>query len=57
MSRVFRHVHVLYTNPCEKDGLNRDNYMIMATDREIEPVDRMHYHISRFDRVLTDEGV
>ena len=57
MNRLFRHVHVLYTNPCEKDGMNRDNYMIMATDREIEPDDRVHYHISRFDRVLTDEGV
>ena len=57
VSRVFRHVHVLYTNPFEKDGMNRDNYMIMATDREILPNDRMHYHISRFDRVLTDEGV
>ena len=57
VSRVFRHVHVLYTNPYEKDGMNRDNYMIMATDREILPNDRMHYHISRFDRVLTDEGV
>ena len=54
VSRVFRHVHVLYTNPYEKDGINRDNYMIMATDRDILPNDRMHYHISRFDRVLTD---
>ena len=36
------------------EARNRDNYMIMATDREIEPDDRLNYHVSRFDRILTD---
>ena len=52
--KVFRHVYILYTNPYEKDGMNTDNYMIMATDREIEPDDRLHHHVSRFDRILRD---
>ena len=54
VQKVFRHVYILYTNPHEKDGMNRDNYIIMASDRELEPDDRLHYHVSRFDKVLRD---
>ncbi len=53
--KVFRHVYVLYTTPEDRDGMNRGNYMVMATDFEIEPNDRLKYHVSRFDKILRDE--
>ena len=53
-NKVFRHVYVMYTNPNEKDGMNKDNYMIMASDRELDPDDRLTYHVSRFDKILRD---
>ena len=54
---IFRYVHILYTNPEDRSGLYRGNYMVLATDREIEPTDKIRYHGSRFDTILTDSGL
>mgnify|MGYP002856194725 CR=1 FL=1 len=55
--KVFRFVHVLYTNPEDRNGLYRGNYMIMATDQKIEPADKIRYHVSRYDPILTDASI
>lgn len=55
--KVFRYVHVLYTKPEDRNGLYQSNYMIMATDREIEPEDKIRYHVSRYDPILTDATI
>ena len=55
--KVFRYVHVLYTKPEDRNGLYTSNYMIMATDRQVEPEDRIRYHVSRFDPILTDATI
>jgi spermidine synthase len=52
--RVFRYVYVLYTRQEDRNGLNWGNYVVMATDQKIEPSERLHYHVSRFDPILTD---
>ena len=52
--RVFRYVYVLYTRQEDRNGLNWGNYVVMATDQKIEPAERLHYHVSRFDPILTD---
>lgn len=50
----FRYVYVLYTRQEDRNGLNWGNYVVMATDQKIEPSERLHYHVSRFDPILTD---
>ena len=55
VKRVFRYVHVLYTDQVDRSGLYRSNYMIMAADQETEPADRMNYHVSRYDPILRDD--
>ena len=52
--KVFLHVHVLYTNPEDRDGMTKGNYMLMATDLDIAPEGKIRYHVSRFDTVLRD---
>ncbi len=52
--KVFRHVYVLYTDPEDRKGTTRGNYMIMACDRDIEPSGRVIFHDSRFDTILHD---
>jgi len=53
--KVFRNVYVMFTNPEDRDGTTRGNYMVMATDQDIEPADRLNCHVSRFDKILRDE--
>ena len=53
--KVFRHVYVLYTNPEDRDGTTRGNYMMMASDQALEPSDRLKCHVSRFDTIFRDE--
>ena len=52
--KVFRHVYVMYTNPEDRSGTTKGNYMMMASDVELEPTDRLKYNVSRFDSVLRD---
>ena len=55
--QVFRYVHVLYTDPEDRSGLYRGNYMVLATDREVDPTGKIRYHSSRYDTILTDATV
>lgn len=51
---VFRYVHILQCTPEGKRGDEKTNYMLLATDRDVELSDRIPYHMSRFDEILTD---
>ena len=52
--RVFRHVYVMFTNPEDREGTTKGNYMIIASDQELDPPDRIRCNISRFDKFLRD---
>ena len=55
--KVFRNVYILYTNPEDRKGMTRGNYMLMASDQELEPSDRLKIAVSRFDWILRDGEV
>ena len=54
---VFRYVHIQQCTPEGKRGDEKTNYMLLATDRDIEISDRIPYHMSRFDTILTDQSI
>lgn len=54
---VFRYVYILQCTPEGKRGDEKTNYMLLATDRNVEITDRIPYHLSRFDAILTDSSI